>query len=123
MIGFLITLHAIISILLITVVLMQASQGGGLSGISGSQTTNAIFGGRSAGNALSKITTYLAAIFMGLALLISLISSPGSGAASSVVEDAQQDGSLAPSTENLSLPTIPLQEEKIKDSSFFINLF
>ncbi|MEC9007221.1 MAG: preprotein translocase subunit SecG [Candidatus Neomarinimicrobiota bacterium] len=115
MIGFLITLHAIISILLITVVLMQASQGGGLSGISGSQTTNAIFGGRSAGNALSKITTYLAAIFMGLALLISLISSPGSGAASSVVEDAQQDGSLAPSTENLSLPTIPLQEEKIKD--------
>ncbi|MDP6878035.1 MAG: preprotein translocase subunit SecG, partial [Candidatus Marinimicrobia bacterium] len=35
MIGFLITLHAIISILLITVVLMQASQGGGLSGISG----------------------------------------------------------------------------------------
>ena len=115
MIGFLITLHAIISILLITVVLMQASQGGGLSGISGSQTTNAIFGGRSAGNALSKITTYLAAIFMGLALLISLISSPGSGGASSVVEDAQQDGSLAPSTENLSLPTIPLQEEKIKD--------
>ncbi|MFL3026165.1 MAG: preprotein translocase subunit SecG [Candidatus Neomarinimicrobiota bacterium] len=115
MISFLITLHAIISILLITVVLMQASQGGGLSGISGSQTTNAIFGGRSAGNALSKITTYLAAMFMGLALLISLISSPGSSAAGSVVEDAQQDGSLAPSTENLSLPTLPLQEDKVKD--------
>ncbi len=49
---------------------------------------------------------------MGLALLISLISSPGSGSAGSVVEDAQQDGSLAPSTENLSLPTVPLQEEK-----------
>ena len=55
MIGFLITIHAIISVLLITVVLMQASQGGGLSGLSGTQTTNAIFGGRSAGNALSKI--------------------------------------------------------------------
>ena len=106
---------AIISILLVTVVLMQASQGGGLSGISGTQTTNAIFGGRSAGNALSKITTYLAAIFMGLALLISLISSPGSGSAGSVVEDAQQEGALAPSTENLSLPTVPLQEEKTKD--------
>ena len=115
MIGFLITLHAIISILLVTVVLMQASQGGGLSGISGTQTTNAIFGGRSAGNALSKITTYLAAIFMGLALLISLISSPNSGSAGSVVEDAQQEGALAPSTENLSLPTVPLQEEKTKD--------
>lgn len=115
MIGFLITLHAIISLLLIVVVLMQASQGGGLSGLSGGQTTNAIFGGRSSGNALSKLTTYLAGIFMGLALLISLISSPGSGSAGSVVEDAQQDGSLAPSTENLSLPTVPLQEEKDND--------
>ena len=115
MIGFLITLHAIISLLLIIVVLMQASQGGGLSGLSGGQTTNAIFGGRSAGNALSKLTTYLAGIFMGLALLISLISSSGSGSSGSVVEDAQQDGSLAPNTENLSLPTVPLQEEKVKD--------
>ena len=52
---------------------------------------------------------------MGLALLISLISSPGSGTSGSVVEDAQQDGSLAPATENLSLPTVPLQEDKVKD--------
>tara|TARA_B100001142_G_C13750311_1_gene429124 strand:+ start:28 stop:375 length:348 start_codon:yes stop_codon:yes gene_type:complete len=115
MIGFLITLHAIISLLLIVVVLMQASQGGGLSGLSGGQTTNAMFGGRSAGNALSKFTTYLAGIFMGLALLISLISSPRPGSTGSVVEDAQQDGSIAPSTENLSLPTVPLQEDKVKD--------
>ena len=115
MIGFLITLHAIISLLLIVVVLMQASQGGGLSGLSGGQTTNAMFGGRGAGNALSKFTTYLAGIFMGLALLISLISSPRPGSTGSVVEDAQQDGSIAPSTENLSLPTVPLQEDKVKD--------
>ena len=115
MIGFLITLHAIISLLLIVVVLMQASHGGGLSGLSGGQTTNAMFGGRSAGNALSKFTTYLAGIFMGLALLISLISAPRPGSTGSVVEDAQQDGSIAPSTENLSLPTVPLQEDKVKD--------
>lgn len=115
MIGFLITLHAIISLLLIVTVLMQASQGGGLSGLSGGQATNAIFGGRSAGNALSKLTTYLAGIFMGLALLISLISSSASNSSGSVIEDAQQDGSLAPNTENLSLPTVPLQEEKVKD--------
>ena len=115
MIGFLITLHAIISLLLIVTVLMQASQGGGLSGLSGGQTTNAIFGGRSAGNALSKLTTYLAGIFMGLALLISLISSSASSSSGSVIEDAQQDGSLAPNTESLSLPTVPLQEEKVKD--------
>ena len=68
MLGFLITVHAIISLLLITVVLMQASQGGGLAGSIGGQTTNAIFGGRGAATALSKITTYLAVAFMGLAV-------------------------------------------------------
>ena len=35
MIGFLIIIHTIVSILLISVVLMQASQGGGLSGTFG----------------------------------------------------------------------------------------
>ena len=73
MLGFLITIHAIISVLLVTVVLMQASQGGGLAGSIGGQTTNAIFGGRSAATTLSKITTYLAVAFMGLALLISCL--------------------------------------------------
>ena len=32
-----------------------------------------------------------------------------------VIEDAQQDGSLAPSAESLSLPTVPLQEDIDKD--------
>ena len=78
MLGFLIAVHAIISLLLILVVLMQASQGGGLSGSIGGQTTNTIFAGRGAATALSKLTTYLAVAFMGLALLISLVGSPSS---------------------------------------------
>ena len=113
MLGFLITIHAIISLLLITVVLMQASQGGGLAGSIGGQTTNAIFGGRSAATALSKITTYLAVAFMGLALLISLVGAPSAGGGSSVIEEAQEERTLAPGNEELSLPTSPLQ--KIED--------
>ena len=93
MLGFLIVVHAIISLLLILVVLMQASQGGGLSGSIGGQTTNTIFGGRGAATALSKLTTYLAVAFMGLALLISLVGSPSSDI-DSVIEKAQQDGTL-----------------------------
>ena len=69
MIGFLITIHAIISVLLITVVLMQASQGGGLSGLSGSQTTNAIFGGRSAGNALKQANNLPRCNFYGFGVI------------------------------------------------------
>jgi preprotein translocase subunit SecG len=112
--GFLITIHAIISLLLITVVLMQASQGGGLAGSIGGQTTNAIFGGRSAATALSKITTYLAVAFMGLALLISLVGSPSAGDGSSVIEQAQEERTLAPSNEELVLPTSPLQKAEDK---------
>ena len=62
MIGFLIIIHTIVSILLISVVLMQASQGGGLSGTFGGQAASSILGGQGAGNILSKITGWLAAI-------------------------------------------------------------
>jgi len=108
--GFLITIHAIVSLLLITVVLMQASQGGGLAGSIGGQTTNAIFGGRGAATALSKITTYLAIAFMGLALLISLMGSPDTSDGSSVIEQAQEERTLAPASEGLNLPTTPVKD-------------
>ena len=115
MLGFLITVHASISVLLISVVLMQASQGGGLAGSIGGQATNAIFGGRSASTALSKITTYLAAAFMGLALIISLLGAPDKVGNGSIIERAQEDGLLIPDTENLSIPTTP-QENKEKNN-------
>ena len=41
MIGFLIVVHTIVSILLVSLVLMQASQGGGLSGTFGGQAARA----------------------------------------------------------------------------------
>jgi preprotein translocase subunit SecG len=113
MLGFLIAIHAIISVLLVTVVLMQASQGGGLAGSIGGQSTNAIFGGRSASTALSKITTYLAVAFMALALLISLLGRPSSGSTGSVIEQAQEDGAFETPMETLSLPpTLPEKENK-----------
>ena len=116
MIGYLITVHAIKSLLLISVVLKQASQGGGLAGSIGGQTTNAIFGGRGAATALSKITTYLAIAFMGLALLISLIGSPTTSGANSVIEQAQEERTLSPNTDGLALPTPPVQDaEKINN--------
>ena len=114
MLGFLIGIHAIISVLLVTVVLMQASQGGGLAGSIGGQTTNAIFGGRSASTALSKITTYLAVAFMGLALLISLLGRPSSGSTGSVIEQAQEEGAFETQMEPLSFPATTLPEKENK---------
>ena len=63
MTGFLIVIHTIVSLLLVAVVLMQASQGGGLSGTFGGNAASSVLGGQNAGNVLSKITTWLATIF------------------------------------------------------------
>jgi preprotein translocase subunit SecG len=111
--AFLISIHTIISVLLIVVILMQASQGGGLSGTFGSNTTSALLGGRGAGTFLSKLTTYLAVIFLGLALVISLISAPSVVEPESILKQEAESQSITPGAD-LSLPaSIPIEEEVI----------
>ena len=90
MTGFLIVLHTIISVLLITVVLMQASQGGGLSGTFGGNAASSMLGGQNAGNVLSRITTWLATLFLTLAVLISVLTSRSDSNVSSLVRDAAE---------------------------------
>ncbi len=71
---FLIIIHFIVTILLMIVILLQSSKGGGLAGVfGGGGSMGTVFGGRGAASFLSKVTTVLAAIFLGLALLISYI--------------------------------------------------
>jgi preprotein translocase subunit SecG len=94
MIGFLIVVHTIVSILLVSLVLMQASQGGGLSGTFGGQAASSILGGQGAGNVLSKITGWLAAIFIGLAILISIMSGPNEDSSSSIIKKAAEENPI-----------------------------
>lgn len=71
---FLIIIHFIVTILLMIVILLQSSKGGGLAGVfGGGGAMGTVFGGRGAASFLSKVTTILATIFLGLALLISYI--------------------------------------------------
>ena len=94
MVGFLIIVHTIVSILLVSLVLMQASQGGGLSGTFGGQAASSILGGQGARNVLSKITGWLAAIFIGLAILISIMSGPNDDSSSSLVKKAAEENPI-----------------------------
>jgi preprotein translocase subunit SecG len=103
--GFLIIVHTLLSVFLVLVVLMQASQGGGLSGTFGSASTNAIFGGRSAATLLSKLTGWLAIGFITLAILISLVSAPGSGETESLLKQQAIEQPVAPVLD-LSAPAI-----------------
>jgi preprotein translocase subunit SecG len=108
--GFFIAIHTIVSILLITVVLMQASQGGGLSGTFGSNVTSAVFGGRGAASFLSKLTTWLAVAFISLALIISLVSSPTVVDQESLVKKEAEERVISPGAD-LSLPAV--QDDQI----------
>lgn len=111
---FLIIIHTIVSVMLVAVILMQASQGGGLSGTFGSSTTSALLGGRGAGTFLSKLTTYLAVIFLSLAVVISLISMPSSVELESILKQEAENQSITPGVD-LSLPTaLPIEDSSVE---------
>ena len=86
MVSFLIVLHTLVSIFLIGMILMQASQGGGLSGTSGGNAASSVLGGNNAGNVLSKITTWLATLFLSLAVIISILTGPKSTSSVSLIK-------------------------------------
>ena len=88
MIGFLIFIHTLTSVLLIGLILMQLSQGSGLSGTFGGNAASSVLGGQNAGNVLSKITTWLASFFIILAVVISVLSGPSNSSTSSIVKEA-----------------------------------
>ena len=91
MIGFLIFIHTLTSVLLIGLILMQSSQGSGLSGTFGGNAASSVLGGQNAGNVLSKITTWLASFFIILAVVISVLSGPSNNSTSSIVKEAAID--------------------------------
>lgn len=69
--GFLVTIHVIMSVLLIGCILLQpGAKGGGLSATFGGGGANSAFGAAGAAPMLSKVTYWLAAIFMVTSLFI-----------------------------------------------------
>ncbi len=90
MFNFFLVIMIIDGLLLSAVVLMQAGQGGGLASLGGG-TTSQVLGGRVATNLLTKMTWWTGGIFMGLALIMSLMSpSRGTTGASDVQKALRQ---------------------------------
>lgn len=72
--GLLLTLHVIVSLLLIGVILLQpGSKGGGLGATFGGGGANSAFGAQGAAPFLAKFTYYLAAVFMVTSLVIEFL--------------------------------------------------
>jgi preprotein translocase subunit SecG len=72
MFTFLLVVQAIIAAVLVAVILMQQSEGGGL-GMGGSPA--GLMSARGAANFLTRMTTVLATIFVGLSIVLAVIAS------------------------------------------------
>ena len=74
MFKFLLVVHAIIAASLVTVILMQRSEGGGL-GMGGSPS--GLMSARGAADFLTRATSILASLFVGLAIVLAVLASMG----------------------------------------------
>ena len=110
MYTFLVGIEIVVSILLVIVILMQNSKGGGLAGSFGGGNFGTVFGVRRTADFLTRATTILATTFILLTLIINVFFLPGKGASSkeSVIQSGQSSvppAQLPPQTQPL--PTNP----------------
>lgn len=80
MFAFLLTLLILDALVLSAVVLLQAGQGGGLASLGGA-TTDTVLGGRQAVTILHRLSWWCGGIFLGLALMLSLVPRGRTGSA------------------------------------------
>jgi len=99
MIGILIiillTIHVIVCILLMLIVLMQRPRSEGLGTAFGSAVTESLFGS-SAGNILTKITTWLAIIFFATTISLAYFYGLPSGQSGDLKEKLQKMSAAGP---------------------------
>lgn len=109
MYSFLVLFLVIVCVILIAVILMQSSKGGGLAGVFGGGQAGAVFGVRRTADLLTKITVVLATTFMVLSIVINLFFLPGTsraGVESVLQRDAPQ--SVPPAQiPDMSQPSVP----------------
>jgi preprotein translocase subunit SecG len=102
MLTFLLVVQAIVAVMLVGVILMQQSEGGGL-GMGGSPT--GLMSARGAADFLTRATTVLATIFIGLSILHAVLATrTGAGVSTIDTSLARPKAPVAPPPE----PTVPV---------------
>jgi len=91
LLSILIGIHVVVSILLIfVIVVLQSGKGESLAGVIGGEIGSTL-GGKKGATAITKFTTYLAITFMGLALVIGVLSMNTTTVGTNGVEDALRE--------------------------------
>jgi preprotein translocase subunit SecG len=100
MFTILIVLISLLALFLIAIILLQSGKGGGLAAEFGgaSSSTDSIMGGRQAANVLTHATWIGGGLFLGLALLLTIISARGTGPAESILRSEFQAPAGAPTS-------------------------
>lgn len=91
------------ALILATVILLQAGQGGGLAALGGGMSDN-VLGGRQAVTLLTRMSWWCGGIFLGLSLLLSVMSAGGAGGPSRSNLQEQIRQSAPPATAPAQLP-------------------
>jgi len=91
----------LVSLMLIGIVLLQSSKTGGMgSALAGNSSLASAFGSEGADKLLLRVTTIFAVLFMSLAIILNIISTPSD--IESISDDSVLQGSAdVPSSQNL----------------------
>lgn len=111
MYTFLVILFVLLSFTMIIVILLQAGKGQGLAGaIGGGAAGGSVFGGRGAADFLSKATTWIAAGYMVLAIIIGYIyKSEAEQTQQSLIEQRMDEQPAMPQSD---LPVAPIPQQQ-----------
>lgn len=104
----LIILYVIACLFLILVVLLQAGKGGGLGALAGGGGSSSVFGGRGAATFLTKLTGFMAGMFMVLSVAISLNIRAGNDLAPEEVK-VEEDEDLSKLKANIGEEVAPAE--------------
>ena len=89
--NIILTIHLILALLLISTVLMQRSEGGGLGSTGGSD--GGLMSGRSATTAMTKLTWFFAVAFLATSITLTILSANDSQNKSIIsLDEEDQDG-------------------------------
>ncbi len=104
----------LVSLMLIGIVLLQSSKTGGMgSALAGNSSLASAFGSEGADKLLLRVTTVFAVLFMSLAIILNIISTPSD--IESISDDSVLQGSAdIPSSQNLD---VKVEDTIINNSS------
>jgi preprotein translocase subunit SecG len=105
MISIFMILLILVAVLLMGVVLIQSSKGGGLAGTFGGGDASAVFGVRRTADFLIKLTSILATVLLLFSLVTNVIINKGGGTNESIIQ--QNSGQ-----QNFPQPNVPNQMEQ-----------